>query len=87
LDFYSPEHVLGIEADGGQHYEIKGKIKDKQRSKEFSKLGVPITRFSDWEILKNLDGVYRIIQHSIEEREKSTLSPLGRELESGEKVD
>ncbi len=24
LDFYSPEHKLGIEADGGQHYEDKG---------------------------------------------------------------
>jgi very-short-patch-repair endonuclease len=32
LDFYSPEYKLGIEADGGQHYEEKGRLKDKQRS-------------------------------------------------------
>jgi very-short-patch-repair endonuclease len=80
LDFYSPEYKLGIEADGGQHYEVKGKIRDQQRSIELSMLGVRIIRFSDRDILTNLDGVFRIIQQSIEKL-KNLLSPPGRELE------
>ena len=78
LDFYSPEFKLGIEADGGQHYENKGKLKDQQRSKELSKLGIRIIRFSDRDILKNLDGVYKMIQQNIEELRKSSFSVEGR---------
>jgi very-short-patch-repair endonuclease len=40
LDFYSPEFKLGVEADGGQHYEDKGKERDEMRARELSKLGV-----------------------------------------------
>lgn len=62
LDFYSPEYKLGIEADGGQHYEDKGKKQDGLRTKELAKYGVKIVRFSDLDILSNIDGVYEIIQ-------------------------
>ncbi len=68
LDFYSPEYKLGIEADGGQHYEDKGRLKDEQRSKELSQLGVEVIRFSDRDILNNMDGVYRAIQENIEKK-------------------
>lgn len=74
LDFYSPEYKLGIEADGGQHYEDKGKRKDELRTRELSKLGVEILRFSDGEILNNTDGVYQVIQEAIE-RKKIAPSP------------
>jgi very-short-patch-repair endonuclease len=75
LDFYSPECRLGIEADGGQHYEGKGKLKDEQRSKELSQLGVEVIRFSDRDILNNMDGVYRVIQENIEKKRASPSSP------------
>ncbi len=51
LDFYSPEYKLGVEADGGQHYEDKGRERDEVRARELSKLGVELLRFSDHEIL------------------------------------
>jgi very-short-patch-repair endonuclease len=78
LDFYSPEYKLGIEADGGQHYEAKGKLRDQQRSKELSQLGVKVIRFNDRDILKNTEGVYRIILENIEKKRLSPphLSPL-----------
>src|SRR3990167_3452326 len=47
LDFYSPEYKLGIEADGGQHYEDKGKKEDGWRTTDLAKYGVEIVRFSD----------------------------------------
>ncbi|MDI7259880.1 MAG: endonuclease domain-containing protein [Thermodesulfobacteriota bacterium] len=73
LDFYSPEYRLGIEADGGQHYEDKGKHGDKVREKELYKLGVEILRFNDNEILNNIEGVFEIIQKNL--RRKESPSP------------
>jgi very-short-patch-repair endonuclease len=86
LDFYSPKYKLGIEADGGQHYKVKGKIKDQQRSKELSKLGVRIIRFSDRDILTNLDGVYRMIHQNIEKLRKSSLPLVERVRVRGKKT-
>ena len=65
LDFYSPEYRLGIEADGGQHYEDKSREKDEVRAKELSKLGIEMLRFSDHEILNNIDGIYESIQKNL----------------------
>ena len=68
LDFYSSEYKLGIEADGGQHYEDEGKNYDELRTNELAKHGVRIVRFSDSDILNNIDGVYEIIQGVIENK-------------------
>jgi very-short-patch-repair endonuclease len=66
LDFYSPENKLGIEADGSQHYEDEGRRRDELRKKELSKFGIQILRFSDKEILNNLEGVRKVIQEAVE---------------------
>ncbi len=76
LDFYSPEYKLGIEADGGQHYSDKGKIKDELRTGKLAKHGIQILRFSDLDILNNIEGVYAVILKTIEEKkEGNTPSP------------
>lgn len=71
LDFYSPECTLGIEADGGQHYENKGRKRDELRTKKLFRLGIQILRFNDREILSNIEGVYEVIQRAIEERKNN----------------
>jgi very-short-patch-repair endonuclease len=68
LDFYSPEYRLGIEADGGQHFEDGGRRKDKARARELSELGVELLRFDDREILNHFNGVYELIEKAIERR-------------------
>jgi len=79
LDFYSPEYRLGIEADGGQYYQNKGRRRDELRTKELSHLGVKILRFSDRDILNNLEGVCRVILETIESIKITPhLSPLPR---------
>ena len=75
LDFYSPEYKLGIEADGGQHYEDKGKSEDGLRTRELARYGVKIVRFSDVDVLNNIDGVYEIIQGVIENKKSGSPSP------------
>ncbi|MDP2913795.1 MAG: endonuclease domain-containing protein, partial [Candidatus Omnitrophota bacterium] len=61
LDFYCPEHKLGIEADGGGHCDDVGKKRDEARTKTLSEYGVRILRFSDLDILNNIEGVYEVI--------------------------
>ncbi len=80
LDFYSPEYKLGIEADGRQHYEEKGRLRDEARIQKLSKLGVKIIRFSDLEISKNFEGVCELIYETIEDikSKPSHLNPLPR---------
>lgn len=74
LDFYSPEHKLGIEADGGQHYENKGRQRDKLRTRQLSHAGVQILRFGDREILNNIDGVCEAILKAVE-KQRGSCSP------------
>ena len=57
LDFYSPEYKLGIEADGGQHYIDYGKKYDELRMKKLSKEGIQILRYSNIDILNNVEDV------------------------------
>jgi very-short-patch-repair endonuclease len=75
LDFYCPDHRLGIEADGGQHYERKGRVQDDLRTRELNKLGIAIIRFSDHEILTNSEGVFEVIQKAIAKKRCSAPSP------------
>lgn len=75
LDFYSPDCKLAIEADGEQHYEDIGKKKDEIRTKELSKSGIEIIRFSDIDILNNIEGVCEAIVKVVEDRKVSP-SPL-----------
>ena len=72
LDFYCPQYKIGIEADGGQHYEHEHKKRDELRTKELNKLGVEIMRFSDHEILTNIDAVFEVIQRTIEIKKGSS---------------
>jgi very-short-patch-repair endonuclease len=65
LDFYAPVHKLCIEADGGQHYEKEGMRKDMLRTEILSKQGIKVLRFSDLEILKNINGVCESIVNEI----------------------
>jgi very-short-patch-repair endonuclease len=66
LDFYSPEYRLGIEADGSHHYEDKNRERDEIRKRELYLSGVLILRFSDREILNNIEGVCETIMKTVE---------------------
>jgi len=57
VDFYCPAAKLIIELDGGQHYSNEGKKKDEIRDSYLKHLGFVVLRFSDREVLKNLEGV------------------------------
>jgi very-short-patch-repair endonuclease len=66
---------LCIEADGGQHYSNDGEQKYEIRTKALHDRGIQVLRFSDRDILLNIDGVCEVIQKAIENNPPH-LSPL-----------
>jgi very-short-patch-repair endonuclease len=65
LDFYSPKYKLCIEADGGQHYNESGRASDEIRTQVLSKVGIKVIRFSDRDILNNIEGVGEVIYRTL----------------------
>ena len=64
-DFFCPKAKLVVEVDGGQHYEIRGEMKDKARDEYFKGLGLKVLRFPNTDVLKNIDGVIGEIQKNL----------------------
>jgi very-short-patch-repair endonuclease len=65
VDFYCPKAKLIVEIDGGQHYENDGIKKDLERDQYFQTLGFTVLRFSDIDVLKNVNGVVERIQEHL----------------------
>jgi len=65
IDFYCKEAGLVIEIDGGQHYENSNIIKDREREEYLKNLGLKIIRFTNLDILKNIDNVIASIYREI----------------------
>ncbi|MEA1959515.1 MAG: endonuclease domain-containing protein [Chloroflexota bacterium] len=57
VDFYCPKAKLVIEVDGSQHYSDEVLKADKQRDAYLRGSDLTVIRFSNMEVLKNLDGV------------------------------
>ena len=77
VDFYCPKARLVIEVDGGQHYREQGMARDAARDSYLSKLGLEVIRFSNMEVLQNLDGVLAVIVERLErtKEQKETKTP------------
>ena len=60
LDFYCSELRLAIELDGEYHLEKTAQLHDEQRTKFLSEFSISVLRFSNKEILEDLD---RVIKH------------------------
>ena len=64
-----------IEVDGGQHYSAEGKERDGMRDHYMARAGIAVLRFSDREVLNNLDAVLEQIWRQLSFI-KSPLTPL-----------
>ena len=63
-DFYCPEMRLVIEVDGDQHFLDEVIAYDGEREKFFSALNIKILRFTNMDILTNIENVMDRIQMS-----------------------
>jgi len=48
---------LVIEIDGGEHYSAEGKETDRLRDEYMARAAITVLRFSDREVLENLESV------------------------------
>jgi very-short-patch-repair endonuclease len=65
VDFYCAKAGLIIEVDGGQHYTEAGRSADAQRDRYLQSLGLRVLRYSDSDVLTNLNGVVERIYGSV----------------------
>ncbi|WP_043972080.1 MULTISPECIES: endonuclease domain-containing protein [Acinetobacter] len=68
VDFYSPAVNLVIECDGGQHYTKLGLEADQNRDHALSELGLITLRFSNHQILTEIDAVVEQIFYVVRQR-------------------
>ncbi len=66
VDFYCPAANLVVEVDGGQHYTEEGKATDKRRDDDLAGLGLKVLRFSNVDLLKEIDAVLQVIWENVE---------------------
>lgn len=66
VDFYCPAVQLVIEIDGSQHYKEDGTIRDSLRDCYLGSLGLTVLRFSNLDVLGNMDGVIAAIVEHLE---------------------
>jgi very-short-patch-repair endonuclease len=75
LDFFCYELMLGIEVDGYSHEFLEVYNKDTVKEKRMNQLGITVLRFTDEQVLKDMENVLRAIEYYIIEHEKHTPSP------------
>jgi len=73
LDFYCSRLLLGIEIDGESYNEQMSY--DKQRSESINRIGIKIIRYSNNDVMSNLEGVYEDLIKQIKIREKELKQP------------
>ncbi len=57
VDFYCPELRLAIEIDGAVHCYDSRITYDKKRQREIEVLGIKVLRYTNIDVIKNLEGV------------------------------
>ena len=57
VDFYCAELMLVIEIDGDTHADQEQY--DKRRTENLNKYGIEVVRYTNAEVLNNLEGVYQ----------------------------
>jgi very-short-patch-repair endonuclease len=65
VDFYCYEALLAVEIDGGVHQRFEVAERDEGREYELKKLGLSILRFTNDEVLGDIDKVVKSIESFI----------------------
>lgn len=65
VDFYCPERQLVIEIDGDSHFTDDAQAYDQSRDAYLQSLGLQVLRFTNAQVLENLEGVYETIKQAV----------------------
>ncbi|PIP26588.1 MAG: DNA methyltransferase [Candidatus Moranbacteria bacterium CG23_combo_of_CG06-09_8_20_14_all_40_16] len=65
VDFYCPELKLIIEVDGDVHFYEKNIVADKEREAYFKGLELRIIRYTNLDVIQNIDSVLADLKKTI----------------------
>ena len=68
LDFYAPRLKLAIEVDGGGHFSDEATQRDRERTLRLQSFGIEVLRFSNLDVLHNINGVLTAIDETMKRR-------------------
>ena len=66
VDFYCPERMLVIGIDGDSHDEQQQQ--DETRTRRLNAMGIKVIRYTNAEIMNNIEGVYQNLLMRVTER-------------------
>lgn len=69
VDFYCSKLLLAIEIDGDTHYEQKAIVYDRKRTEILNKFGIKVIRYTNFEVMDNIEGIEFNLRREIEKRE------------------
>ena len=67
-DFYAPAARLVVEVDGSQHFEPPQAAHDRRRTAHLKELGLRVLRYTDRQVLLELDSVAEEIFRAVQEK-------------------
>ena len=70
-DFVCLDRMLVVEVDGGYHSEREQTENDQMRTMRLNRLGFRVIRFTNEEVLNNIEYVLREISEALRENEHS----------------
>ncbi len=76
LDFYCDALLLAIEIDGYSHQFLEVFNKDTIKEKRMNELGISVLRFSDEQVLQDMENGIRALEDYIYEFEKHPPGPM-----------
>jgi len=65
VDFVSHSAMVVIEVDGGQHFDDAYEARDARRDKFLRSKGFRVLRFSNYDVMTNLEGVWTAIAAAV----------------------
>ena len=75
VDFFCNKLQLAIECDGYSHEILEVFEKDVRKTRRLNGLGIVVLRFSDYQIMNDIDNVIRAIEDFIFRFETNNLTP------------
>jgi very-short-patch-repair endonuclease len=71
VDFFCNKLMLAIEVDGYSHEFLEVYTRDVNKENRLNELGIHVLRFSDYQVLKDMENVLLAIEYFIFEFEKT----------------
>jgi len=69
IDFYAPQWKLAIEVDGGFHFSDEAEDHDRERTVYLKSFGITVLRFTNRDVLDNVDAVVQRIEQMAPSRQ------------------